>query len=82
MLPIGDLRLDDAIAVDEALCANLNLDPTRRQGFEPKTNWAIAASPAALLTVITVETPTMMKAMTLSRIPDPSRAYGRRQIVE
>jgi len=34
------------------------------------------------LTVMTVETPVMMKVMTVPLIPDPSPACGRREIRE
>ncbi|HCN67668.1 MAG TPA: hypothetical protein DIT03_05220 [Candidatus Accumulibacter sp.] len=34
------------------------------------------------LTVMTVETPVMMKVMTVALIPDPSPACGRREIRE
>jgi len=43
------MNLDDEIAFDGTLFANVNLDPTRRQGFELETNWQIAPSLAALL---------------------------------
>jgi len=43
------MNLDDEIAYDGTLFANVNLDPTRREGLELETNWQIAPSLAALL---------------------------------
>jgi iron complex outermembrane receptor protein len=43
------MALEDEIAYDGTLFANVNLDPTRRQGVELEANWQILPSLSALL---------------------------------
>lgn len=49
-LSLYDLRLTDEIGYDGAAFANVNFDPTRRQGLESEFDWRLASSLKAKLT--------------------------------